>query len=76
MARGCFFVVEAFRSPLKEMVDIGRTDKLTNLWPTPASRAIEKSVSKKKFSHNKQDHKKQEDDTKDDETGNNIDEYA
>ena len=58
------------------MVDIGRTDKLTNLWPTPSSRAIEKSVSKKKFSQNKQDQKKREDDIKDDEPGNNIDEYA
>ena len=56
------------------MVDIGTSDKITNLWPSPPSRPIEKSAYKKK-SDKDQQHKKQKDKDEDG-PGTNIDEYA
>ena len=60
------------------MVDIGTSDKITNLWPTPPSRPIEKSGLKDKSSQNQQRNKKQKDNTEVNEEGpgKNIDEYA
>ena len=59
------------------MVDIGTSDKITNLWPAPPSRSIENSVLKDKQKKNQHRHKKNKDSTKDkDGPGNNIDEYA
>ncbi len=60
------------------MVDIGTSDKITNLWPAPPSRPIEKSGLKEKPSQNKQRNQKQKDknEAKEDGPGKNIDEYA
>lgn len=60
------------------MVDIGTSDKISNLWPTQPSRLIEKSGFKKKQSKNKQhiDKQKDKNDDNEDGPGNNIDEYA
>lgn len=60
------------------MVDIGTSDKITNLWPAPPSRPIEKSGLKDKSSQNQQRNKKQKDksEVKEDGPGKNIDEYA
>lgn len=60
------------------MVDIGTSDKITNLWPAPPSRPIDKSGLKDKSSQNHKRNKKHKDknETKDDGPGKNIDEYA
>ena len=57
------------------MVDIGTSDKITNLWPTPVSRPIEKSGQKEKSFKDQQQDKKQKDKDEDG-PGTNIDEYA
>lgn len=51
------------------MVDIGTSDKITNLWPAPPSRPIEKSGLKDKSSQNQQRNKKQKDNTEVNEDG-------
>lgn len=56
------------------MVDIGTSNKITNLWPTPPSRAINKS-GHKETSDKEQQHKKNKE-KDEDEPGTNIDEYA
>lgn len=60
------------------MVDIGTSDKITNLWPTPPSRPIEKPGLKDKSSQNQQRNKKQKDNTEvtEEGPGKNIDEFA
>ena len=60
------------------MVDIGTSDKITNMWPASPSRPIDKSDLKDKSSHNQQRNKKQKDKNKlkKDGPGKNIDEYA
>lgn len=59
------------------MVDIGTSDKITNLWPTPATRSIDKSGLKEKSKNNQRNKKqKDNDDLKEDGPGKNIDEYA
>ncbi|GMR16230.1 MAG: hypothetical protein BMS9Abin31_0547 [Gammaproteobacteria bacterium] len=60
------------------MVDIGTSDKITNLWPAPQGRPIEKSGLKDKSSQNQQRNKKQKDNTQvnEDGPGKNIDEYV
>ena len=59
------------------MVDIGTSDKITNLWPAPPSRSIENSVLKDKQNKNQHRDKNKKDRTKDEDgPGNNIDEYA
>jgi len=60
------------------MADIGTSDKITNLWPAPPSRPIDKSGLKNKSSQNQQRKKKQKDknEIKEDGPGKNIDEYA
>lgn len=60
------------------MVDIGTSDKITNLWPAPPSRPIDKSGLKDKSSQNHKRNKKHKDQnkTKEDGPGKNIDEYA
>lgn len=60
------------------MVDIGTSDKITNLWPATPSRLIEKSGLKEK---SKQDHRrnkknKDREEIIKDGPGKNIDEYA
>ena len=57
------------------MVNIGTSDKITNLWPAPASRPIEKSGQKEKSFKDQQQDKKQKDKDEDG-PGTNIDEYA
>ena len=47
------------------MAEIGQFDKVTNLWPTPPSRPVEKSGSRdqssqKKHRDNTQQHKKED----------------
>lgn len=60
------------------MVDIGTSDKLINLWPTPPSRPIERSGQKqsslKEHQHNKKE--KNENEIVEDGPGTNIDEYV
>lgn len=60
------------------MVDIGTSDKITNLWPTPPGRPIKKSGLKDPSSKKQQQNKnhKNRDELKDDGPGKNIDEYA
>ena len=60
------------------MVDIGTSDKITNLWPVPPSRPIEKSGLKEKHPQNKQKHKdkKSNIDKDNDGPGKNIDEFV
>ena len=59
------------------MVNIGTSDKITNLWPTPPSRPIEKSGQKDNSSKEEHNNKKQKDkDEVTDGPGKNIDEYA
>lgn len=57
------------------MVDIGTSDKITNLWPSPPSRPVEKFGHKKKSKkdQNQNQHKQQHDGN---EPGSNIDEFA
>ena len=57
------------------MVDIGTSDKLTNLWPATPSRPIAKPGLKDKSSQNKQQKQKQQDKNEDG-PGKNIDEFA
>ncbi len=60
------------------MVDIGTSDKITNLWPAPPSRPIEKSAHKNKSTKDQQHskkHKNESEVTKEG-PGKNIDEYA
>ncbi len=59
------------------MVNIGTSDKITNLWPTPPSRPIEKSGQKEKSSQDQRRNKKEKDNNEvTDGPGKNIDEYA
>lgn len=60
------------------MVDIGTSDKITNLWPAPPSRPIDKSGLKDKSSqnHQRKQNKKDKNEVKEDGPGKNIDEYA
>ena len=60
------------------MVDIGTSDKITNLWPVPPSRSIDKSGLNDKSSKNQQrnNNKKDRNQAKEDGPGKNIDEYA
>ena len=60
------------------MVDIGSSDKITNLWPAPPSRPVDKSSLKDKQSKHQQDKNKEKDknEVKEDGPGKNIDEYA
>ena len=59
------------------MVNIGTSDKITNLWPAPPSRPIEKSGQKEKSSQDQRRNKKEKDNNEvTDGPGKNIDEYA
>ena len=59
------------------MVNIGTSDKITNLWPAPPSRPIGKSGQKEKSSQDQRHDKKQKDNNEvADGPGKNIDEYA
>jgi len=60
------------------MVNIGTSDKITNLWPAPPGRPIEKSGQKKQSSKDQHHNKKQKDKNEitEDGPGKNIDEYA
>ncbi len=60
------------------MVDIGTSDKITNLWPTPPSRPADKSGLKDKSSKDNQRNKKHKrnSEVKEDGPGKNIDEYV
>lgn len=60
------------------MVDIGTSDKLINLWPSPPSRPIGKSGHKQKSSQEQQQNKKHKSDSEitEDGSGKNIDEYV
>ena len=60
------------------MVDIATSDKITNLWPAPPSRPIDKFGLKDNSSkHQKQNNnKKDKNEIKEDGPGKNIDEYA
>lgn len=59
------------------MVNIGTSDKITNLWPAPPSRAIDKSGQKETSSQDQQRQKNKKDkDEVTDGPGKNIDEYA
>ena len=59
------------------MVNIGTSDKITNLWPAPPSRPIEKSGQKEKSPQDQQRNKKEKDKSEvTDGPGKNIDEYA
>lgn len=79
MAGGCFAVIGVMVHLLNdEMAEIGQFDKLSNLWPTTSSRAIEKSGQHKQSTKKEQrNNPQQQNRTKDDdEPGKNIDEYA
>ena len=60
------------------MVNIGSSDKITNLWPAPPSRRIDKAGHKKKplqdQSHNQQ--QKDQEDITEEGPGKNIDEFV
>lgn len=60
------------------MVDIGTSDKITNLWPATPSRLIEKSGLKEKSKQDRRRNKKNKDKEEiiKDGPGKNIDEYA
>ncbi len=60
------------------MVEIGRSDKLTNLWPATPGRAIDPSGAKKHPAKKHQQPKKHNSNKHPDEDGpgKNIDEYA
>ena len=79
MAGCCFAVVEAIHWLFYgEMVDIGTSDKITNLWPASPSRPVEKSGQKeksKKDQHHSKKHKDENEITKEG-PGKNIDEYV
>ena len=57
------------------MVDIGTSDKITNLWPTPPSRQVEKSGQKEKSPKDQHRNKKQKNKVENG-PGKNIDEYV
>lgn len=60
------------------MVNIGSSDKITNLWPAPPSRPIDKVGHKKKplkdQSHDRQ--QKDEEEITEEGPGKNIDEFV
>ena len=60
------------------MVDIGTSDKLINLWPSPPSRPIEKSGQKQSSLKDRQHNKKEKNENEviEDGPGTNIDEYV
>lgn len=60
------------------MAEIGQFEKISNLWPTLSSRAIEKSGQRKQSSNkDQQDNPEQEKRHKaEDGPGKNLDEYA
>ena len=60
------------------MVDIGSLDKIINLWPSPASRPIDKYGKRKKSLKDQRHSKKnpKESDIQKDGPGKNIDEYV
>lgn len=59
------------------MVDIGTSDKITNLWPASPSRSIIRPGLKDKSSQNQQQKQKRKDKNQvEDGPGKNIDEYA
>lgn len=60
------------------MVDIGTSDKLINLWPSPPSRPIEKSGQKQRSLKDNQHKKKEnnENEVIEDVPGTIIDEYV
>lgn len=60
------------------MVDIGTSDKLINLWPSPPSRPIEHSGQKKRSPQDQKQKKqdKNENEIVEDGPGKNIDEYV
>ena len=81
MARRCIVIGKAIFWPLLyEMVDIGSSDKITNLWPAPPSRPIEKSGHKNKSRKETSDNENKKDDDEneivEDGPGKNIDEYV
>ena len=57
------------------MVNIGTSDKITNLWPAPPSRLVEKSGQKENSEKDQQRNKKHKNEVEDG-PGKNIDEYA
>lgn len=60
------------------MVNIGTSDKIINLWPSPPSRPIEKSGQRQKSSKDQQHNKQQKNKNEivEDGPGKNIDEYV
>ena len=60
------------------MVDIGTSDKITNLWPAPPSRPIDKAGDKRKSIKQQQDNKKKKNENEeiDNGPGKNIDEFV
>lgn len=60
------------------MAEIGQFEKISNLWPTSSSRAIEKSGQRKQSSQKEQRDNPQQDNRPkaEDGPGKNIDEYA
>lgn len=60
------------------MVDIGTSDKLTNLWPAVPGRRIDKPGLKDQPSRHQQQNQKKKDKNQvvEDGPGKNIDEYA
>jgi len=79
MAGGSFPVTKHRKILLYElMADIRQLDKVSTLWPTPATRKIDKSGQRQHPSKKSQD--AEEDNHKQDNTedgpGKNIDEYA
>lgn len=57
------------------MVNIGTSDKITNLWPAPPGRPVEKSGQKENSEKDQHRNKKQKNEVEDG-PGKNIDEYA
>ena len=59
------------------MVDIGNSDKITNLWPAPPSRPVKQTDLKDNSAKHHQQKKKHQDKNEiEDGPGKNIDEYA
>lgn len=57
------------------MVNIGTSDKVTNLWPAPSGRPVEKLAHKDEANKDQQQKKKRKNKVEDG-PGKNIDEYA
>ena len=57
------------------MVNIGTSDKVTNLWPVPSGRPVEKLAHKDEANKDQQQKKKRKNKVEDG-PGKNIDEYA